>query len=186
MTKVLLSVLGPDQPGIIAAVAGAITARQGNIENVSQTLLQSVFGALLIVSLPEGESPQALKESLQEACRGLQLFIHLDKYQAPALQESTTPTQPYIITALGPDRRGLVAAIASVLAEREVNITNMQALFKGGNRPLDNLMMFEVDVPRQVDMSGLRAALGEISARLSLEINIQHRGIFDAVSRIQN
>ena len=51
MNKALISVLGNDQPGIMAAVATVITEHGGNIENLSQTLLQSVFGALLMVSM---------------------------------------------------------------------------------------------------------------------------------------
>jgi glycine cleavage system transcriptional repressor len=67
-----------------------------------------------------------------------------------------------------------------------VNITNMQAIFKGGTKPLDNLMIFEVDVPKHTVMNELRAALRDIAQRRSLEIRVQHRKIFESVSRIQN
>jgi glycine cleavage system transcriptional repressor len=185
LNKVLISILGQDQPGIVAAVAGLICARKGNIENVSQTLLQSMFGALLIVAVPADETPEALQTALQATCASMNLFVHVEPYVAPVIN-AKPDVQPYIVTAIGPDRPGLVCEIAIQLARHEVNITNMQAIFKGGTKPLDNLMIFEVDVPRQTVMNDLRAALHEVAARLSLEIKVQHRKIFESVSRIQN
>jgi glycine cleavage system transcriptional repressor len=180
----LISVLGHDQPGIIAALAAGLAAHQCNIENVSQTLLQDVFGALLIVRAPEQETPAALNAVLQQACQGLGLSIHVDPYEPSQPAQPKPEVQPYIVTAIGPDRQGLVADVAHLLHKHGVNIVNLQALFKGGSKPLDNLMIFHVEVPRQTVMHQLRADLAEVSRRLSLEINIQHRGIFEAVSAI--
>ena len=185
MNKVLISILGQDQPGIVAAVAGLIHTRKGNIENVSQTLLQSMFGALVIVAVPDAETPQALQEALRTSCEALKLFVHVEQYIAPTIT-AKPDTQPYIVTALGPDQTGLVWEVATQLAQHDVNITNMQAIFKGGLKPLDNLMIFEVDVPRHTVMNDLRAALRDVATRLSLEIKVQHRKIFESVSRIQN
>jgi glycine cleavage system transcriptional repressor len=185
LNKVLISILGQDQPGIVARVAGLIFSRDGNIENVSQTLLQSMFGALLIVAVPDAETPQALQEALQATCASLNLFVHVEPYIAPA--NIVKPlVQPYIVTAIGPDRPGLVQEVAAQLALHDVNITNMQAIFKGGSKPLDNLMIFEVDVPKHTVMNDLRASLRDIAQRRSLEIKVQHRKIFESVSRIQN
>ncbi len=67
-----------------------------------------------------------------------------------------------------------------------MNITHIQAIFKGGSNPMDNLMVFEVDVPKDTVMQALRDALTEIATRLDLEISVQHRKIFDSVSSIVN
>ena len=184
MNKLLVSVLGQDQSGILAAVAKVVFARQGNIENISQTLLQNVFGALLIVDVPDQETPQELKTALQSGCEKFNLFIHVDKYQGKLEPQTKPEMQPYIVTAIGPDRQGLVAEVASQLAKHSVNITNLQAIFKGGDKPLNNLMIFEVDVPKSCVMDDLRNDLQAVSDKLSLEINIQHRKIFEAVSHI--
>jgi glycine cleavage system transcriptional repressor len=177
--------MGRDQPGILAAVSTVIHERDGNIENLSQTLLQSVFGALLIVCVRDTETPEALQQALAAATRELQLVIHVH----PAFPDgvrAAPEVQPYIVAAIGPDRQGIVSAIASQLARHDVNITGVQAIFKGGDRPLDNLMIFEVDVPRHTVMQDLRGDLRKVSERLSLEISIQHRKIFESVSKIQN
>lgn len=185
MKKLLISVMGPDQPGILAAVSGVISERGGNIENLSQTLLQSVFGGLLVISVPDEETPEGLQQALVQACSELQL--HIDVHPAFERKPGATPeVQPYIVAAMGPDRQGLVAALAGTLARHDVNITNMQAIFKGGSKPLDNMMIFEVDVPRHAVMQDLRDDLNEISRQKSLEISVQHRKIFESVSNLQN
>lgn len=183
MNKVLISVLGQDQPGIIATLAREIAAHRGNIENVSQALLQDIFGALIIASIPAEESPASLKEALREACAEQHLFVHVDHYAPPSAVEKPE-TQPYVVTASGPDQPGLIAAIADTLARHGLNITNLYARLTGFSSRFDNVMIFEVDVPRATVMDDLRADLAQIANERGLDLNIQHRKIFEAVSHI--
>ena len=188
MNKVLISVLGSDQPGIMAAVAKVIQQRHGNIENLSQTLLENVFGALLLASIPDSETPADLQQAIETACDKMGLFINVHAWDEHTTdwQKQKPEVQPYIITCIGPDRQGLVADVAGGLFTHCVNITNIQAIFKGVKNPMYNLMMFEIDVPRATVMDDLRDALNGISQRLDLEISVQHRKIFESVSNILN
>jgi glycine cleavage system transcriptional repressor len=45
-------------------------------------------------------------------------------------------------------------------------------------------MIYEVDIPPSTDQKRLREALRKKAGELDLEINIQHRNIFDAINRI--
>ena len=188
MKKVLISVMGNDQPGIMATVAEVINQRDGNIENLSQTLLNSVFGALLLVDVPATENISELQQALMQATDSMALFIsvHQSNDKPSDWYQAKTETQPYIVTVVGPDRHGIVAEVTSQLFKHGVNITNMQAIFKGGKNPLDNLMVFEIDVPKSTVMNDLRDGFSEISSRLDLEVSVQHRKIFDSVSNILN
>ena len=186
MNRVLISVMGGDQPGIIANVAKVIQHHNGNVENLSQTLLDTVFGALLMVSLAEDDSAEKLQQDLEQACEAMQLYIHVHPWTEETAEwhQHKPDIQPYIITAIGPDKQGLVSEISAELFKHGVNITNIQAIFKGGKNPMDNLMVFEVDVPRAAVMDQLRDALTAIATRLDLEISVQHRKIFESVSNI--
>jgi glycine cleavage system transcriptional repressor len=79
---------------------------------------------------------------------------------------------------------GLVAGITEVMARFDVNITNLKAVFRGGSDPLRNVMIYEVDVPRNIDQNGFRSALRERAGELNLEITLQHRRIFEAMNRV--
>ena len=93
-------------------------------------------------------------------------------------------TEPFVITTKGPDRKGLVAAISKIIADYGVNITNLQAVFKGGDEPGDNIMIYEVDIPTAIDQQALMCDLREKAESMALDISIQHRNIFEAINRI--
>ena len=58
--KIVITVLGQDRPGIIARVTGVLFEQDCNVENVSQTILQSEFSGIFIVSMPESLTIDAL------------------------------------------------------------------------------------------------------------------------------
>jgi glycine cleavage system transcriptional repressor len=57
-------------------------------------------------------------------------------------------------------------------------------VFRGGAAPADNVMIFEVDIPLVTDLPVLRRELELAARQLALEINIQHRRIFETMNRI--
>ena len=117
MNKVLISVLGSDQPGIMSVIADVINQRNGNIENLSQTLLNSVFGALLLVDVPHDENCDDLQSALEANCKQMGLFIRVHPWneQASDWYQNKPEVQPYIVTVIGPDRQGIVAEVGSSL-----------------------------------------------------------------------
>ena len=84
----------------------------------------------------------------------------------------------------GPDRKGLVADLSEVIARYGVNITNLQAVFKGGEEPGDNLMIYEVDVPLTIDPQPFARDLRARAETLHLDLTLQHRHIFETLHRI--
>ncbi len=71
------------------------------------------------------------------------------------------PSEPFVITTMGPDRPGLVAGITELLARFGINISNLNAVFRGGDNPHENTMIYEVDIPVTVDQNLFREALYE-------------------------
>lgn len=184
MKKVFISVIGRDRPGILAALSGTLLNLNCNIENISQTILQSVFGALLIVSIPESLDIQALKSKLMEKLSDLDLDVFI-KHHDHVMDEAHKQTvHPFVITTVGPDNRGLVEAITRVLAKHDINVINLKAVFKGGTEPTNNVMIFEVDIPDSTILPEVRNELKQAAGRLDLDINIQHQKVFESMNRI--
>ena len=183
MEKVIISVLGPDKPGILAAISKSLFSKHCNVENVSQTSLQSEFAGIFIISKPKELSTEEIQSHLNEALEPLDLHVHAKDLEAKD-KDTVPPTEPFVITTGGPDRMGLVAEITATIASYGVNISNLQAVFKGGEDPKDNIMIYEVDVPINVDQQSLCKDLRDTADRLGLDISIQHRNIFEAINRI--
>ncbi len=184
MKKFIISVLGKDRPGIIAAVTQLLFQQDFNIEDVSQTILQNEFSGIFIVTGPDGSDPQNVCHALENATVDLKLHIHVKAMDAAPFQWTSASCEPFVITTRGPDRKGLVAQITAVLAAHNVNVTQLQAVFRGGADPERNVMIYEVDIPADSDLSKLRTALKTKAAELNLEVNLQHKNIFEAINRI--
>ncbi len=184
MKKVVISVLGQDRPGIIAAVSGLLFEEGCNIENVDQTILQSEFSGIFITGIPVEKNYENLNKRLVEGLKdlGLEVFIKPLDHSQPRLE--FCESEPFVYTTRGPDKKGLVASITRVIADYGVNVTNLQAVFRGGDNPSDNIMIYEVAVPPDVIQKELHAKLRRTAERLGLEISIQHRKIFEALNRI--
>ena len=184
MEKIIITVLGSDRPGIIAAVSGSLFRQDLNIENVSQMVLQSEFAAFFVVTAPDGPPTGRIEEALRRDLSPLSLSVHVKKLAPKPDAAAPLSREPFFITTTGPDQKGLVARITGVMAELGANVTNLKAVFEGGDDPGRNIMVYEVDVPADADRTALSAALRAKAAELCLDISIQHRNIFDAVNKI--
>jgi glycine cleavage system transcriptional repressor len=184
MKKVAICVLGTDRPGIVAAVSKILFQNRCNIEDVAQTILQTEFTGIFIASIPEHLRSEDLSAQLEGDIDSLGLRLLLKPLEA-SVQEAPPPTcEPFVITTSGPDRLGLVSGMTEVIAGFGVNITNLRAAFRGGDDPSQNTMIYEVDVPVDIDRQSFRQALGDRAKDLGLELSLQHREIFEALHRI--
>jgi glycine cleavage system transcriptional repressor len=114
----------------------------------------------------------------------LGLDVHIARLVSTAAQAAQLQSEPFIITTIGPDRKGLMAGISEVIARHDGNITNLQAVIKGGDNSGDYIMIYEVDIPPQTDQQVLYQDLKNRAKELKLDIDIQHRNIFETMYRI--
>ena len=184
MHKIIISVLGEDRPGIIAAVTKVMFEKDFNIEDVSQTILQNQFSGSFIATGPESVSISDLKKAFEDDTAGFNLHFHIRELGSNDIAWTTCDCDPFIITTRGPDRKGLVATITALLAAHNVNVTRLQAVFRGGDDPERNIMIYEVDIPRDRDLQALRHDLNARALELDLLISIQHKNIFEAINRV--
>ena len=184
MEKIVISVVGTDRPGIVAAVAKVLFENQCNIEDVSQTIQQGEFAALFIAASPQGCSQEALRVQLKAGLSPLGLEVLLKPLSAPQVTQGRVAASPFVITTTGSDSLGLVAGISEMIARYQVNITNLRAAFRGGDDPTRNTMIYEVNVPATLDFKMFREALRQKAQELGLDLNVQHRDVFEAIHRI--
>ncbi len=76
--RAIITVLGSDQPGIVAAVAGALSERSANILDISQTILQGTFTMTMLVDLAGAEFSE-LKSTLDALAERLGVQINLQR-----------------------------------------------------------------------------------------------------------
>jgi glycine cleavage system transcriptional repressor len=182
MKKIVVFVLGPDRPGIIASVAKTLFEQGCNLEDVSQTILQTEFMGIFIASMKDMGKAEEILSALQAEIAPMELFVHLRPLPEDLPQQPAG--EPFIITTVGPDRPGLVAGITGVLAQYGVNITNLKAVSRGEGDRRSYIMIYEIDIPPATDHHLIRTALYDRARSLGLDINLQHREIFEQIHRV--
>ena len=184
MKKAIISVIGYDRPGIIVTITKILFEQGCNIENVHQTILQSQFAGTFIASFPTSLSTDVLDQRLSMEMTSLGLEVHVIEFEQRDAVFDDFEIESFVITTRGPDRKGLVAGITAVIADHGANVTNLQAIFKGGDDPSNNIMIYEVDIPKNTRHETLYGDLRMRAETLGLKISIQHRNIFEAINRI--
>ena len=183
MNKFVLSVIGKDKPGILAQISTILFTHGCNIEDVSQTILQTEFASIFIVLNPDAHPLEKIGQALNEALGGMELSAHLRPMasQAPA---QAGPSQPFVITTQGVDKSGTISAVTTAIASLACNVVNFRAIITQENGVDEMIMIFEVDMPMGVDHRQLRQVMQEVCARFGLGVSVQHRDIFETIHRV--
>jgi ACT domain-containing protein len=86
-----------------------------------------------------------------------------------------------IVTALGPDGHGLLAKVATTVADCNANIDDVSQTVANG---MFTMIMFVSFDETETTMAQLKAALEATGERSGLQIAVQHENIFKFMHRI--
>ncbi len=74
--RLIITTLGTDKPGIVAAVSQILAENNVNIEDISQTILQGYFVMIMIVDITNSTVPfKELKERLNKKAEEIGMKI---------------------------------------------------------------------------------------------------------------
>ncbi|THB77497.1 MAG: amino acid-binding protein [Desulfobacteraceae bacterium] len=184
MEKIIVTVLGKDRPGIIALISGHLYNLDCNLENVNQMILQNEFAGFFIVDLPENLNMEAVEKELSAKANGQGLNVYVNRLDTDDATDEPITGETFFITTIGPDQKGLVARFSGIMARFNANITNLKAVFKGGDDPMANIMSYQIDIGPDIDKAGLFEALKAKGRELNLDVRIQHKNIFNVTNKI--
>jgi ACT domain-containing protein len=97
MSKAVITVVGQDKPGIIAAVASNLSKHHINILDVSQTIMQNIFTMSMLVNLETlDEQFNALQDELNQLGDELGVTIHTQREEIfETMSRVSTQDQPF-------------------------------------------------------------------------------------------
>ncbi|MDQ3812987.1 MAG: ACT domain-containing protein [Armatimonadota bacterium] len=165
---IIITAVGADRPGMVHAVADVLWRAGYNIEDTTMTRLSGEFAMILIVSRPPQFETENLAQRLAPLERSHGLFINCKEFSQEPAAFSDLPR--YILSVYGPDRRGLVARISGVLAEHNVNITDLQTRVASAGTVY--VMIFEIELPADLHVDTLQAALEVAAHELGVQLSL--------------
>jgi glycine cleavage system transcriptional repressor len=142
VSEFAVTAIGRDQPGIVAEISGALYELRGNIEDSRMAILGGHFAVMLIVELPADVTRERLEERLGQSRERL----GLDALTVNAIGhlERAGGGATHVVSVYGADHPGIVHAVTSTLAERGVNITDLQTRVAGAPESPFYVMLIEV------------------------------------------
>jgi glycine cleavage system transcriptional repressor len=165
-----VTAIGRDRPGIVAAVSRALLEIDGNIEDSQMSILRGHFAVMLIVSVPERISAEALANHLGPVREQL----GLEAITCNPIEELDAVMDPasHVVTVYGADHPGIVNAVSNALAELGVNITDLEARLTGADDNPLYTMVIEV-AAGDADVSAVQAALRVVAEREAVEFSLR-------------
>ena len=176
MKKILITISGKDKPGIIAKVSGVLFVRGCNLEDISMTLLEGQFAMMMTACLPSSLAMVRVAQGLELlGAAPWSMDCHMTELKGETCHGKKHPkgSLPYMVTAFGKDRTGIVYEVSRALAGLRVNITDLDSRILGRGAKTTYAMLLEVDVPGSRVLEKLKTLLAKVSKRLKVEIQIK-------------
>jgi phosphoserine phosphatase len=178
--RVLITVTGPDRPGVTAILTGILAEEGAALFDIEQVVVQGQLTLCLLVGFPG--TRDLLKELLFAA---KELGMDLDFKPVPAVAASvpsrSAEGQRYVITAIG---RSLGAAhlhsIASTLAAERANIEKIGRLSE------NTLASVEIHalLPPDGDSESLKRALLTVATNAGFDVSLQRESLYRRSKRL--
>jgi glycine cleavage system transcriptional repressor len=164
---VAVTAVGPDRPGIVAAVTGVLLEHGGNLEDTAMTRLGGHFAMVLVVEVAEGAD--RLEAALAAATESLGLTVTVRSIAD--LSATDDDGAPDVVSVHGADRPGIVHRVTSVLADHGANVVDLATHQLTTDAGTGYVVLLEVLVPSNPDE--LVAALEATAADLGVDVTVR-------------
>src|SRR5712691_11618243 len=169
-TSLVLTVLGEDRPGLVESLAYIITAHEGNWLESRMAHVAAQFAGILRASVPDAKAALLINALQGLASHGLQVVVAQSTTDEPA-REARWLT----LDLVGHDHLGIIRDLAHALAQRNINIDELQTACTSA--PMTGGMLFKATarlrVPLAVAVAELQVTLEQLAHDLMVDITLE-------------
>ncbi len=169
-TSLVLTVLGEDRPGLVESLASIIAAHDGNWLESRMAQLAGQFAGILYTSVPDANAAALINALQGLAVHGLQVVVARSSTDEPA-QNSRWLT----LDLVGNDHLGIIRDLARTLAQRGINIEELQTACTSA--PMTGGMLFKATarlrVPLEMAVTELQVTLEQLAHDLMVGITLE-------------
>ena len=169
MTDLVLTLIGPDRPGLVEAVAEVVSGHGGNWLESRMAHLAGQFAGILRIEVPEDQAKAVLAGLAALEARGLRIVGE------PSTEWSRPATGRTLdLELVGLDRPGIVRELSQLLAASGANVEELAT--DRASAPMSGEMLFHAKarmrLPGDADLAALRTALERLASDLLIEIRL--------------
>lgn len=170
-TKLVISALGEDRPGIVDELSNIVYQHELNIEDSRMSVLGGEFAILLLISGEQADI-NVLQSQISDIEEALQMSLLL---KPTTESDNLSNTIPYSVEVAALDHPGIVRNIASFFSSRNINIVNLQT--ERYSAPHTGSPMFAlhitIGVPTETNIAQLREAFTDTCDELNLDAELR-------------
>jgi glycine cleavage system regulatory protein len=166
----VMTVIGPDRPGLVESVASLVAGHGGNWLESRMSRLGGQFAGILRVDVPADQAVALSGELSALSSKGVTVVIHPDR-----VATSEPGSELRLIELIGQDRPGIVQQITAALAKHGVNVEELETECVSAAMSGESLFKARATVliPKSANVGALKAELERIAADLIVEIVFQ-------------
>ena len=170
MTTLILTIIGPDKPGLVERLSNTIAEHDGNWLESALSRLGGKFAGILVISVPDDKA-SALTDALQTLQKsGLKIIA-----ETADEEERPSTLQAFTLELIGHDKPGIVREISQALAKRHINVESLTTELVSGSMSAELLFKAEAHLlaPDSLDFDDLQSAIEAIASDLMVDITLQ-------------
>jgi glycine cleavage system regulatory protein len=178
LATLVMTVIGPDRPGLVKMVATRVADHGGNWLESRMCHLGGQFAGILRVEVPPERRDELLNALRGLEAEGLRVIVHAEDgtemAHRGAAGSGAAGGSLATVALVGTDRPGILRSISGVFAAHGINVEDLSS--ERTNAPMDGGLLFQaratVYVPASVKISVVRADLEKIAADLMVDLKL--------------
>ncbi|MBF6081234.1 phosphoserine phosphatase SerB [Nocardia cyriacigeorgica] len=176
-TTVLVTVTGPDRPGVTSVLLAAMSRHQVGLLDVEQVVIRGRLTLGVLVTCPN--DPEELQDELEEAMNTVGMHVDVDIDAEPA--RAPVPTHAVVILGAPVTARAF-SAVSRQLAALGANIDAIRGV---ADYPVTGmeLMVSATDTGDDTD-SRLRTALADVAVAEEVDVAVERAGLARRAKRL--
>lgn len=169
---VLVTVSGPDRPGITSALMKCLVKNQTKLMDMGQAVTHGLLSLSFLLDLSDQSDP-ALKDLLFEAKR---LGMNLDFKIIEKLPDEHEFREQYILSCVAPQgvTSAFMADVAETLAAQGINIHRIDNMSQGAFKSLD----IAAQSRKPLDQAKIKSEMMEVSNRHGVDVAFMRDTVF--------
>ena len=169
MVSLVLTLIGPDRPGLIESLAEVAAQHNANWLESRMARLAGKFAGVLRVSASEAQASALIQAFQGLEAEGLKIVIERSN------EDTELDVRHVDLDIIGPDRPGIIREISHALAARGVNIDDLTTECSSATMSGEMLLRAtaQLRVPLESRIDDLRHDLEEIANELTLDLRLE-------------
>ena len=167
--NLVMTVIGPDRPGLVEALSEAVVGRGGDWLESRMARLGGQFAGVLMTTVPAERVDDVLASLRSLEDNGLRVEV-----RRTAAEPASTEVRGVDLNVYGPDQPGIVNELARTLSRHGVNVEELET--GRVSAPMTGQLIFRawarLSVPSGVSDEALHLALDSVAAETQVDISV--------------